>query len=64
MLHPMVATSVLFCFIKCVLDPETLAEQVARHLLDEIDGRLRPGDALPSETKLAQQFGVSRPIVR
>jgi DNA-binding FadR family transcriptional regulator len=44
---------------------ETLAEQVAQHLLVEIEsGRLSPGDTLPSEAQLAARYNVSRPIVR
>lgn len=43
----------------------TLAEQLAERLTTLITARgLRSGDALPSETKLAAQFGVSRPIMR
>lgn len=29
-----------------------------------LSGRYKTGDALPSETALAQQFGVSRPVIR
>jgi GntR family transcriptional repressor for pyruvate dehydrogenase complex len=44
---------------------ETLAEQLAERLTAFIVARgLRSGDALPSEAKLAAQFGVSRPIMR
>lgn len=44
---------------------ETLAEQVAQLLIQSIIERgLRPGDELPSETKLAEEFGVSRPVAR
>jgi GntR family transcriptional regulator, transcriptional repressor for pyruvate dehydrogenase complex len=44
---------------------ETLAEQVARLLIQSIiERRLRPGDELPSETRLAEEFGVSRPVAR
>ena len=44
---------------------ETLAEQVAGELIALIErDELAPGTLLPSETKLAQQFGVSRPMVR
>jgi len=42
-----------------------LAEHIARSLSDEItSGRLRPGDRLPTEQFLAQNFGVSRNVVR
>lgn len=44
---------------------ETLAEQVAQLLIQSIIERgLRPGDELPSETRLAEEFGVSRPVAR
>jgi DNA-binding FadR family transcriptional regulator len=44
---------------------ETLAGQVAQHLLVEIEsGQLSPGDTLPSEAQLAARYNVSRPIVR
>jgi GntR family transcriptional repressor for pyruvate dehydrogenase complex len=44
---------------------ETLAEQLAERLTALIMAEgLRSGDALPSEAKLAAQFGVSRPIMR
>src|SRR5579883_896842 len=44
---------------------ETLAEQVARALLDIIEERgLGPGTALPSESRLTEEFGVSRHVVR
>lgn len=44
---------------------DTLSEQVARGLLDFIEEReLSPGDSLPSENQLAEEFGVSRPIIR
>ena len=44
---------------------ETLAEQVADGLITMIeDDALAPGTLLPSEASLAQEFGVSRPVVR
>lgn len=44
---------------------DTLSEQVARGLLDFIEERsLMPGDSLPSESQLAAEFGVSRPVIR
>jgi GntR family transcriptional regulator, transcriptional repressor for pyruvate dehydrogenase complex len=44
---------------------ETLAEQVADGLIALIENdELAPGTLLPSEISLAQEFGVSRPIVR
>ncbi|MCV6976037.1 FadR/GntR family transcriptional regulator [Mycobacterium bourgelatii] len=41
--------------------PEEVFEQIAT---DVLSGELRPGEALPSERKLAEVFGVSRPAVR
>jgi GntR family transcriptional repressor for pyruvate dehydrogenase complex len=42
-----------------------LPTQVASSLSREIiEGRLRPGDRLPTEQALAQSFGVSRNVVR
>lgn len=42
-----------------------LSEQVAQQLLGLIrSGNLRPGDRLPPERELAQQMGVSRPVLR
>ncbi len=47
------------------LSRQTLSEQLAQQLIDFIiEQNLQPGDALPSEYKLADDFGVSRPIVR
>lgn len=38
-----------------------LYERLYRHILDEVvAGRLQPGDRVPSEKALAEQFGVSR----
>jgi GntR family transcriptional repressor for pyruvate dehydrogenase complex len=42
-----------------------LAEHITRSLADEIAaGRLRPGDRLPTEQFLSENFGVSRNVVR
>ena len=42
-----------------------LSERVADALTAEIrSGRLRPGDKLPTEPELAEQFSVSRTVVR
>jgi GntR family transcriptional repressor for pyruvate dehydrogenase complex len=42
-----------------------LADKVAGALTESIiSGRLEPGDKLPSERELCEQFGVSRPVVR
>ena len=47
------------------LSRETLSDQIARQLMDYIViADLQPGDLLPSETKLAENFGVSRSVVR
>lgn len=45
--------------------PPTLTDTVAKRLLAEIqEGRVQPGDKLPTETALAEQFGVSRTVIR
>lgn len=42
-----------------------LHDAVRNHLLDEIkSGRLQPGDRVPTENQLMDQFGVSRTTVR
>src|SRR4026209_613230 len=42
-----------------------LSDQVAQLMLDAIlEQRLEPGDRLPSERELGEQFGVSRTVVR
>jgi GntR family transcriptional repressor for pyruvate dehydrogenase complex len=42
-----------------------LSERVAERILAAIlSGHLQPGDALPSERVLSEQFGVSRTVVR
>jgi GntR family transcriptional repressor for pyruvate dehydrogenase complex len=42
-----------------------LYEQIVEQIEESIrEGRLRPGDQLPAERDLAQQFGVSRTAVR
>lgn len=47
------------------LSRETLAQQVAQRLVDYIRyENLSPGDSLPSEARLGEEFGVSRPVVR
>jgi GntR family transcriptional regulator, transcriptional repressor for pyruvate dehydrogenase complex len=44
---------------------DRLSEQVARQLAAEIrQGRLAPGDRLPTEARLVEQFQVSRTVVR
>jgi DNA-binding FadR family transcriptional regulator len=43
----------------------TLAEQVREQLVLYIrENGLKPGDPLPSESRLVERFGVSRPVVR
>lgn len=45
--------------------PPTLTDTVAKRLLAEIDeGRVLPGEKLPTEAALAEQFGVSRTVIR
>ena len=47
------------------LKRETLSDQVAARLMQHIvNENLQPGEVLPSEHKLADLFGVSRPVVR
>jgi GntR family transcriptional regulator, transcriptional repressor for pyruvate dehydrogenase complex len=42
-----------------------LADTVVTEIENQIlDGALRPGDRIPSERQLAQDFGVSRPSIR
>lgn len=44
---------------------DTLSEQVTQGLMEFIDAHdLAPGDKLPSESQLAEEFGVSRPVIR
>jgi GntR family transcriptional repressor for pyruvate dehydrogenase complex len=51
-------------FQQLARDP-SLAERVSLALMDSIaSGRLSPGDRLPSERDLGEQFGVSRTVVR
>jgi DNA-binding FadR family transcriptional regulator len=47
------------------LNRATLAEQVAEALIERIEvNGLKPGDPLPSINRLADEFGVSKPIIR
>ncbi len=47
------------------LPRSTLPDQIASKLLEHmVAENLQPGDLLPSEIKLADDFGVSRPVVR
>ena len=43
---------------------DTLAKQLAEHLIARIEDDLVPGTLLPSEASLAAEFGVSRQVVR
>jgi DNA-binding FadR family transcriptional regulator len=45
--------------------PLRLSEQVATRLVSKIkEGAFQPGEKLPSEAVLAEQFGVSRTVIR
>lgn len=45
--------------------PMRLGDVVIQRITQAIhDGRLKPGDALPSESRIAASFGVSKPIAR
>lgn len=45
--------------------PTRLGDALIQRITQAIhDGRLKPGDALPSEARLAASFGVSKPIAR
>lgn len=45
--------------------PIRLGDAVIQRITQAIqDGRLKPGDALPSESRIAASFGVSKPIAR
>jgi len=45
--------------------PSRLGDAVIERLTQAIlDGRLKPGDALPSESRIAARFGISKPIAR
>ncbi|MFN8590581.1 MAG: FadR/GntR family transcriptional regulator [Thermomicrobiales bacterium] len=47
------------------VERQTLAQAVMQRLMDYIvDGGLQPGDPLPSQYQLAEQLGVSRPVLR
>lgn len=48
-----------------LIERRKLFEQVAAHLQRQIlDGTLKPGDRLPPERDLQEQFGVGRPAIR
>ena len=48
-----------------IVKRESLADQVAEAIMAlVVEQKLRPGDALPSSAQLAEQFGVSRTVVR
>jgi GntR family transcriptional repressor for pyruvate dehydrogenase complex len=45
--------------------PTRLGDALIARIAEAIhDGRLKPGDALPSESRIAASFGVSKPIAR
>lgn len=45
--------------------PMRLGDAVIQRITQAIhDGRLKPGDSLPSESRIAASFGVSKPIAR
>jgi GntR family transcriptional regulator, transcriptional repressor for pyruvate dehydrogenase complex len=47
------------------LSPSRLGDAVIERLTQAIvDGRLKPGDPLPSEGQIATMFGISKPIAR
>lgn len=47
------------------LHRDSLAQQIVQNLIEYIRAeRLNPGDTLPAEGKLAELFGVSRPVIR
>jgi DNA-binding FadR family transcriptional regulator len=47
------------------LHRETLAERAATSLMEFVRAQdLKPGDVLPSASRLALEFGVSRPVIR
>jgi GntR family transcriptional regulator, transcriptional repressor for pyruvate dehydrogenase complex len=46
-------------------DDRALSERITARISDEIiSGALKPGDRLPPERQLAEQFGVSRTVIR
>jgi GntR family transcriptional regulator, transcriptional repressor for pyruvate dehydrogenase complex len=48
-----------------VIQPSRLYEQIVQQIEESVRaGALKPGDQLPAERELAQQFGVSRTAVR
>ena len=48
-----------------IKQPRSLSEKVAEVLLDEIkQGTIRGGETLPPEAELADNFGVSRTVIR
>lgn len=51
--------------VTVVRQRETLTEQLVKALTERIHaGRLKPGDRLPSEQELIEEFSVSRTVVR
>jgi len=51
--------------IKAIGRRDHFSVEIFRHLENEIrEGRLRPGDRIPTESRLAEAFAVSRNVVR
>lgn len=47
------------------LEPTRLYQKIAKRLIEALqNGEFKVGDRMPAERDLAQQFGVSRPVVR
>ena len=62
---PVAATPWTALFSDEDLAPSRLGDAVIERLTQAIvDGRLRPGDPLPSEGQIATTFGISKPIAR
>ena len=47
------------------IDKTSTFNDVLKQIIEEIqNGELQPGDALPAERILAEEFGISRPALR
>ena len=61
----MTGTSKPLASVRAPIRRRRLYEEVERRLEEEIaSGRLKAGDAIPSERELMQHFGVGRPAIR
>src|ERR671926_186475 len=50
---------------KPIHDDEVLSDKIISQITDNVvQGHLKPGDRLPPERELAEQFGVSRTVIR